>query len=136
MSAIHYPVLLWRDPSGTTTAALLGDFDTVAASGATENEARSQLKELLEWRFEHEPWNTDPDFSTATLTEVKVEVRPQYRSRNRRVPCPETLWLRVPCVTGQQQSGMRLCIVPHLALQFNYQENSDLKGLVAHYVKE
>jgi len=63
MSAIHYPILLWRDPSGTTTAALLGDFDTVAASGATENEARSQLKELLEWRFEHDPAGTRVEFS-------------------------------------------------------------------------
>jgi ATP-dependent Clp protease ATP-binding subunit ClpC len=132
----RYPVLIWRDASGASTAALVGEYESAAASAPTENEALRQLKELLEWRWEHEPWSADPDLTEPLLLEVKVEVRPQYRAGKRMVPCPETVWLRVPCVTGRQESGLRLCVVPHLSLQFNFQDASDVKALVAHYVKE
>jgi ATP-dependent Clp protease ATP-binding subunit ClpC len=136
MATHPYPVLLWNDASGACTAALVGDLETAAASAATEQEALRQLKELLDWRAEHEPWNIHPDLAEPTLTEVKVEIRPQYRLHRRVIPCPETMWLRVPCVTGKQESGLRLCVVPHLQVQFNFQEADDLKSLVAHYVKE
>jgi ATP-dependent Clp protease ATP-binding subunit ClpC len=136
MASYQYPVLLWRDASGSFTAALVGDLESAAAHAPTKEEAVRQLKELLDWRAEHEPWAVDPDLNEPALAEVKVEVRPQYRSGQRMIPCPETVWLRVPCVTGKQESGLRLCIAPHLQVQFNYQEAGDLKDLVAHYVKD
>src|SRR5204862_2821755 len=99
-------------------------------------DALEQLRELLEWRFEHEPWNVDPDFNEPALFDTKVEVRPQYNAGRRVLPCPDTAWLKVPCVTGRQENGMHLCAVPHLGLSFNYEETAGLKNLVAHYVKE
>jgi ATP-dependent Clp protease ATP-binding subunit ClpC len=136
MSAYRYPIVMWRDRSGAFSGAVVGDFDAVAASGATEDEVMRQLRELIEWRFENEPWNVDPDMNEAELTEIKVEIRPQYRTRKRIIPCPETVWLLVPCVTGLQGNGLRLCIVPHFNLQFTYREPAELKSLVGHYVKE
>ena len=136
MATQHHPVLLWSDPAGAVTATLVGDKDEAAAYAPTEVEALRQLKELLEWRLEHEPWRAAPDFGEPTLTEVKVEVRPQYTQDNRVLPCPETVWLRVPCVSGRQENGLRVALVPHLELRFEYQESADLKGLVAHFVKE
>lgn len=136
MATYQYPVLFWPDATGAFTTALVGDLEAAAAHAATKEEALRQLKELLDWRAEHEPWAVDPDLHEASLLEVKVEVRPQYRSGKRMIPCPETAWLRVPCVTGRQDSGLRLCVVPHLQVQFNYQDSADLKGLVAHYVKD
>jgi len=136
MATYQYPVLLWRDAAGSFTAALVGDLESAAANAPRKEEALRQLKELLDWRAEHEPWGVDPDLSETSFQEVKVEVRPQYRSGKRMIPCPETVWLRVPCVTGKQESGLRLCVVPHLQVQFNYQEATDLKSLVAHYVKD
>ena len=136
MPAYRHPVLLWRDAAGATTAALVGEAETASASALTEGEALRQLKELLDWRVDHEPWNLDLNLSDAALTEVKVEVRPQYRARNRMIPCPDTLWLRVPCVTGRQENGLQLCVLPHFGLEFNFQDAADLKSLVAHYVKE
>jgi ATP-dependent Clp protease ATP-binding subunit ClpC len=135
--AIHqFPVLVWRDTAAGFTTALVGDLESAAASASTRDEALRQLKELLDWRVEHQPWNVDPDLAEPTLIEVKVEVRPQYRVGKRMIPCPETVWLRVPCVTGKQESGLRLCVMPHLQVQFNFQDTADLKSLVAHYVKD
>jgi ATP-dependent Clp protease ATP-binding subunit ClpC len=136
MPAHHYPILVWPDSSGSVTAALAGDLPAAAAYAPTEQEALRQLKELLEWRLKNEPWEAEPDFAEPVLNEVKVEVRPQYREGKRIIPCPETIWLRVPCVTGLQESGMRLCVVPHLGVNFNYHDAEGFKGLAAHYVKE
>ncbi len=136
MSTVRYPVLVWGGDGTGVTAVLVGDFECTAATGATEEEALRQLKELLVWRQHAEPWNVDSDLLEAQLVHVEVEVRPQYRLRQRLVPCRETVRMRVPCVTGRQEAGLRLCVVPHLGLQFNYQESADLKGLVVHYVKE
>ena len=136
MASYQFPVLIWQDVAGSFTAALVGDLESAAAHAATKEEALRQLKELLEWRAEHEPWAVDPDMQEASLQEVRVEVRPQYHRGKRMIPCPETVWLRVPCITGKQASGLRLCVAPHLQMQFNYQDAADLKGLAAHYVKD
>jgi ATP-dependent Clp protease ATP-binding subunit ClpC len=128
--------LIWPDASGATTAALAGDYEDAAAHAATDEEALRQLKELLEWRVENEPWGVEPELTEPELLEVKVEVRPQYSEGKRLLPCPETIWLRVPCVTGLQENGLPICVVPHLGLAFNFQDGAVLKGLVGHYVKE
>jgi len=136
MATHQYPVLIWADSSGANTAVLIGDFESAAAYASDADEALQQIKDLLEWRLENEPWNADPDLLEPEFVEVKVEVRPQYIKGKRVVPCPDTVWLRVPCVLGNQENGLRLCAVPHLGLTFNFQDPAGLKSLVAHYVKE
>ena len=136
MGSHQYPILTWQDASGVFTAALVGDWQCAAANDLTLDEALQQLKELLDWRVNHEPWGVDSELREAILVEVKVELRPQYRNDVRNLPCPETLSLRVPCVTGKEDNGLLLCVVPHLPKQFNFQDTSDLPNLVAHYVKE
>ena len=136
MANIHYPILTWPDATGGHTAVIVGDAVNAAAHAGTSWEAVQQLKELLEWRMENEPWNVDPDFTQPELLEVKVEVLPQYVEHKRVIPCPETIGLKVPCVIGEQENGLRVCAVPHLGLRFNFQEDADLKGFAAHYIKE
>ncbi len=136
MSTHRHPVLIWSDASGAVTAALVGDWENAAAYARTEAEALRQLRELLDWRLGNTPWDTDADFAEPVLSEIKVEIRPQYTEEKRVLPCPDTVWLRVPCVTGRQANGLRVAAVPHLKLRFDYQAGSDLKSLVAHYVKE
>lgn len=136
MKHYHLPVLVWPDAAGSITAVLVGDAENAAAHADTLTEALRELKELVEWRLENEPWNVDPDFTQPELMEVKVEVLPQYTEDKRIIPCPETLWLRVPCVIGQQENGLPACALPHLGLRFTYQDAAGLKDLVSHYVKE
>ena len=120
MATIQFPVLVWPDAVGGCTAAVIGDSENAAAHAGTAKEALQQLEELLAWRMEAEPWNVDPDFMEPELTEVKVEILPQYHERKRVIPCPESIWLKVPCVIGVQENSLRVCAVPHLGLRFNY----------------
>ncbi len=136
MSTQRHPVLVWSDDTGSATAALVADPFGAAAHAETEEQALRQLKELLEWRLEHTPWIEAPDFAELALTEVKVEVRPQYTLGERVLPCPETLWMRMPCVTGRQENGLWVATVPHLRLRFDYRDASAFKSLLAHFVKE
>lgn len=136
MSAHHHPVLMWRDADGAITAALVDDTEHAAAYARTEAGALQQLKELLEWRQADWLWVEAPDFAEPALAEVKVEIRPQYRQGERMLPCPETVCLRVPCVTGRRASGLRVASVPHLELSFEFHDSAELKSLVAHYVQE
>ncbi|HEX7859564.1 MAG TPA: AAA family ATPase [Verrucomicrobiae bacterium] len=136
MSTQRYPVLVWRDAAGWVTASLVADFESAVAYAGTEAEALNQLKDLLHWRHENMAYLADPDISEPTYFEVKVEVRPEYLQEKRPIPAPDSVWLRVPCVSGLDTGGMRVCCIPHLDFTFNYQESESLKGLVAHYVKD
>ncbi|HTI72473.1 MAG TPA: hypothetical protein VMF06_21035, partial [Candidatus Limnocylindria bacterium] len=136
MPIYRYPVLTWLDASGAATAVLVGDVEHAAARAASATEALRQLHEMLEWRVEHEPWNVAPDLSEAVLFETRVEARPEYVHDDRRTPCPDTLQLRVPCVKGVQGGGLPVCVVPHLKVVFNFQDEEGIKGLITHYVKE
>jgi ATP-dependent Clp protease ATP-binding subunit ClpC len=136
MATYRYPVLVWQDAAGIFTAALVGEFEDSAGRASTEAGALRQLKEFIEWRFEETPWSAEPEMAEAELIEMKIEIRPQYEIGKRIIPCPETVWMRVPCVTGVEESGLRICVIPHLSVAFNYQDAAAVKSLAAHYVKE
>jgi ATP-dependent Clp protease ATP-binding subunit ClpC len=138
MATHTYPVLLWRDTDGGVGGALVGDYRNAAARGADERGVLRQFAELLEWRAVHEPWSVDPELREPELLEVKVEVRAQYRdeTRHRLIPAPETVVVRVPCVTGKAENGMPVCEVPTLEIRFHYQTAAQVRELVRHYVKD
>lgn len=132
----RHPVVLWTDAAGQHSGVLVGEFDATAASAGTETEVLQQLRDAIEWVVANEPWMSESDLMDPQLMEVRVDVRPQYQTGERITPCPETIPMVVPCVTGLQETGLPMCVIPHLSLQFSFQQGGDLKGLVAHYVKE
>ena len=136
----RFPVLVWEDFTGRFSARLIDDeenpMNPLAGFGRTAREALIQLKEYLTWSFEREPWRSAPDFHDPQLIEFRVEVRPEYTIRGRVYPCDESFPLRVACVHGHQQSGMLVCAMPLLGLQFYYYEASALRGLVTTYAQE
>jgi ATP-dependent Clp protease ATP-binding subunit ClpC len=136
----RFPVLIWEDFTGRYSARLIDDEEDpttpLAGFGSTAREALAQLKEYLVWSFEHEPWRTAPDFLDPQLVEFRVEVRPEYTLKGRVYPCDEAFPLRVACVHGRQQSGMLVCALPMLGLQFYYYEANALRGLVTTYTQE
>ncbi len=132
----RHPVVLWSDAAGQHSGVLVGEFDATAASAATEAEVLRQLRDTIEWVVDNEPWMSEPDLIDPLLLEVRVDVRPQYQTGQRIIPCPETIPMMVPCVTGLQETGLPVCVIPHFSLQFSFQPGGDLKALVAHYVKE
>ena len=136
----RFPVLVWEDFTGRFSARLIDDeenpMNPLAGFGRTAREALIQLKEYLTWSFEREPWRSAPDFHDPQLIEFRVEVRPEFTIRGRVYPCDESFPLRVACVHGHQQSGMLVCAMPLLGLQFYYYEASALRGLVTTYAQE
>lgn len=136
----RFPVLVWEDQRGRFFARLIDDEEDVttplAGFGRTLREALAQLKEYLNWSFEHEPWRSAPDFLDPQLVEFRVEVRPEYMIKGRVYPCDESFPLRVACVHGRQQSGMLVCALPMLGVQFYYYEARALRGLVTTYTQE
>jgi len=136
----RFPVLVWEDFTGRYSARLIDDEEDkmtpLAGFGRTAREALAQLKEYLNWSFEHEPWRSAPDFHNPQLVEFRVEVRPEYTLKGRVYPCDESFPLRVVCVHGRQQSGMLVCALPLIGVQFYYYEANALRGLVTTYAQE
>lgn len=136
----RFPVVVWEDFTGRFSARLIDDEEypgiRLAGFGRTAREALAQLKEYLTWAFEHEPWRSTPDFNDPQLMEFRVDVRPEYTVRGRVYPCDESFPLRVQCVHGRQESGMLVCALPLLGIQFYYYEASALRGLVTTYTQE
>ncbi len=138
MATQTFPVLLWRDSGGGATGILVGDYRGTAVRAQTVQDVLRQLGSALEWRAEHESWSIDPELSEPRLLEVKVEIRAQYKdhSGHRLIPAPETVILRVPCVAGVAQNGVPVCEVPTMKLRFHFQNESQLRDLVRHYVRD
>jgi ATP-dependent Clp protease ATP-binding subunit ClpC len=136
----RFPVLVWEDWTGSFSARLVDDEDNpgspLAGFGPSAREALSHLKEYLVLSFEREPWRTAADFHDPRITEFRVEVRPEYQVQGRVYPCDESIPLRVAAVHGRQESGMLVCALPMLSLQFYYYESNALRGLVTTYVQE
>jgi ATP-dependent Clp protease ATP-binding subunit ClpC len=133
----RFPVLVWEDFSGSYTGRLVDDEDVqLAAVGSSVREVLKELKEYLVWSFDKEPLRSTPDFHDPQLLELRVDVRPEYNVKGRVYPCDESVSLRVVCVHGRQESGMLVCALPVLGIQFYYFEAKALRSLVTTYVQE
>ncbi|MBO0798662.1 MAG: hypothetical protein J2P31_07545, partial [Blastocatellia bacterium] len=136
MPTYRYPVLIWEDFTGHFTARLVEDLEAPAAFSATRTEAVFQLKDYLNWSLQNRPWLPEPDFQSAALVMLRVDVRPEYQVHERLYPCEESIAIRVPCVTGSNTVGLLICSLPTMGLKFFYQEPGRLKHLVNHYSQE
>ncbi len=136
MPSYRFPILVWEDFSGNFTASQVADEEALAAYGMTSADAVFQIKEYLEWLYQHRPWLPEPDFKDARLTQIRVEVRPEFTVDGRIYPADETILLRINCVHGLSSTGLRICSIPSLGLRFFYHESTKLKDLVSHYVQE
>lgn len=141
MSYQHYPVLLWKDSAGFTTAALIDpDRDTcglppMVAYSDSSKTALAEVREALQWRQRQFPWFEPSVIRDSQLIFVKVEVRPEYRFEEKVFPCPRTFTLRVEVVDTEHEHGVRFAAVPRLSVEFYYTQG-DLSDLVRHYARE
>jgi ATP-dependent Clp protease ATP-binding subunit ClpC len=145
MPSYRFPILIWEDHEGFFTANPVESFfNTFAGTGRTANEAVFQLKEFLSYHYDKNPWAGEPDFRDAKFIEFRTDVRPEYRleeiagqrKQKNIYPTAETLALRVACVHGRQQSGLLVCAMPLVGIQFYYYDEKTLKELAITYVQE
>lgn len=135
MAAHRYPILLFQAHAGLFTAVLVEDGGDIAGIGASDADAREQLRDYLEWNLKQRPWLAAPDFLDPSLTTLKVDVRPEYLTDKRPYPVSQTIPLRVPVVTGRTGAGLLVAAVPTLGIRFNFYDKDDLRPLVIQYVQ-
>lgn len=137
MTVERVPILVWKEPTGLFTAALVEADDGVAAVGADADEAIAALQDWLVWTQKNEDWNfPHSELKQPRLTWVNVMVRPEYRIKQRRYPCDEQVKLPVALVHGKNASGLTLCVAPMLSVRFSCHQEDQLKDLASHYVRE
>ncbi|MEW6281287.1 MAG: AAA family ATPase [Candidatus Eremiobacterota bacterium] len=132
---VRYAAATWTDPGGHAVAALAEDPD-LACFASDRRTALEDLRAILTLLHRHEPWRSGPELSEARPGWVRVRLRPEYRVGNRVFPCEPSLNLRFGYVFGEHASGLWLCTVPSLGLEFLYEQGRDLKELVVHYVQD
>lgn len=145
MPTYRFPILIWQDFEGFFTARPVEDFYGVTAGTARNaGDAVFQLKEVLTYLYDKKSWPVESDLHDAKLIQLKVTVRPEYRifetirdhTQENIYPLDIPMTLRVACVHGRQQSGLLVCCLPLLGIQFYYYEEKTLKELATTYVQE
>lgn len=137
MAIERIPIVVWKEPAGLFTAALVESDDNTAAVGQSADEAIDALRDWLVWTQKHEPWNFPrSELKGPRLTWVNVMVRPEYRVKQRRYPCDEQVKLPVAIVQGRSAAGLTLCVAPMLSVRFSCHEEEQFNELAAHYVRE
>jgi ATP-dependent Clp protease ATP-binding subunit ClpC len=155
MAIFRVPVLVWQDFKGSFTAqAVTGDdYFPPAAYSERRELAVSEVKEYLQWLFESESWREADEFEDLKLTEFRVEVRPEYKTKareedekkpkKRKRPAKDKTFtseelvpLRVACVSWKTESGNYSACLPLLDIEFYFDRESELKTLVNLKVQE
>jgi ATP-dependent Clp protease ATP-binding subunit ClpC len=133
----HCPVFIWQSHQGKFTARLADDFEEGIAVGDSRREVLDQLREYLLHRSRRDDffW-LDPDFSDATIRQVKVAIVPEYRDGERRFPSGEPIHFKLPCAVGRRASGLWAACFPTLDVYFDFAELSRFNQLARHYARE
>jgi ATP-dependent Clp protease ATP-binding subunit ClpC len=155
MAVFKFPVLLSENFNGFVTALCIGE--EVTGFGETSQAAINQVKEYLQWFYADAWWREPEEFGEATLLEIRVEVRPEYkiehsqdenapagwlkkqkgRKQKKRVfAATETLSMHVACVYRQEENGSYFATLPLLAVEFYFYDVQALKQLATAYVQE
>ncbi len=157
MATFRFPILVWQNANDSFTAqAVTGgeEYFPPAAFAERKDLAISEVKEYLQWKFENEWWREPDEFEELTMTELRVEIRPEYeakqneddekkKSKNprpgakkRTFASEETIPVRVACVHWKTESGNYLASLPMLDIEFYFDRESELKNLVSLKVQE
>lgn len=157
MAVFRFPILLSENFNGFVTAQCVGE--EVAGFGETKDAAISQVKEYLQWFYAETWWREPEEFGEATLVEIRVDMRPEYKIENQRdenapkswqekqkrrkkeqkkkvFAATETIPLRVACVYRQEENGSYFATLPLLGIEFYFYDFKSLKQLVTAYVQE
>jgi ATP-dependent Clp protease ATP-binding subunit ClpC len=135
MAAYRFPVLLWQDAAGQFGGCAVEDPASAVAAGPTRSSVLDQLKDYFTWSYKKEPWRGPPEYDAATLTQYKVQVRPEYVDKGRIYPS-DPVGLLVACVHGQLESGLMYGTLPLLGVTFSYHAGDKLRDTVSYYVQQ
>jgi ATP-dependent Clp protease ATP-binding subunit ClpC len=136
VATYRYPVLVWEDHAGSWGACLLREEGHVWAHARSEAEAMRQARDYVQYLDREGVMLPEPDLQEVTLAHVKVPVRPEYRRGGKVFPCDESITLRVACIHGRKETGLRVGWLPLVGVSFAFYPNQDMRSLVKHYVQQ
>jgi len=138
MAVFRYPVLVLQAHQGLYTALLVEELDDqpISAAGSTHAKAVAQVEDYLRWFHKQHPYIEPLEFLEPRLHHQQVHIRPEYHHSGRRYPCRETLRLQVPIVQGRRASGVEVCAIPTLGVNFHYYQSDQLKETISHFVQD
>jgi ATP-dependent Clp protease ATP-binding subunit ClpC len=136
MSQVRIPIATWSNSQGMHFGVILGDSEVANALDCDLVGVRNQLTDLAHWLLEHADWRIESDWEQASSISVRVKARPRYQDGPRTVPVAQSISVKIPCVRLESEYGYKLCVQPHLGLSFNFDQDSELRGLIEHYAAE
>jgi ATP-dependent Clp protease ATP-binding subunit ClpC len=122
-------------PTNYGVVAVLLDDPAYTAQGPDAESAERALAELMTLAHKENPWMTPGDCQDFQSLVVPVDLRPEYRIGNQVLPQEFSWQFRFPCAVGEVATGLRMCVVPWLGLQFYFEGERSLRELVGHYVQ-
>lgn len=135
MSVYRIPVLLWSDGQNVHHGCPLDGGPESVATGETAADVLKQVKAFVEWQFK-EGWRmSGPDFEEPRLETLRVPIRPQIEEDERTYPASQPVDLDIPCVLGKRESGLTVCAIPLLELEFDLHADEVLRTVVAERVR-
>lgn len=134
MKVLRYHAALLSTNFGAV--AVLLDDPAYTAQGPDRESAERALVDLLNQAHKENPWMSPGDCEDYQALVVPVDLRPEYRIGNQLLPQEYSWEFRFPCAVGEISGGLRMCVVPALALQFYFEGERSLRELVGHYVQE
>lgn len=123
-------------PTSYGIVAVLLDDPAYTAQGPDAEGAERALVNLLQEALKENPWMSPCDCEDFQSLVVPVDLRPEYRIGSQLLPQEYSWEFRFPCAVGEIGSGLRMCVVPCLGLQFYFEGERSLRELVGHYVQE
>jgi ATP-dependent Clp protease ATP-binding subunit ClpC len=133
----RFHTLLTQDTAGFYTATPIEPPDNGSVGyGTSPGGALDGLRDYLTWLYARVPDLPAPTLAEAELTQVKVRMRPEYRVGDRIYASTDWLNLRVHCVVGKLQTGLRVAALPLLGVRFYYHEEDAFKELVRRYAQQ
>lgn len=123
-------------PTSYGFVAVLLDDPAYTAHASDQEGAERALVHLLQRALKEDPWMSPGECEEYQSLVVPVELRPEYRIGNQLLPQEYSWEFRLPCAVGEISSGLRMCVVPSLGLQFYFEGERSLRELVGHYVQE
>ena len=107
MPTARYPVLICRDLAGGHSAVAVDDG--TVGFGQTPRDATADLRDYLRWFHRTTGALKGPDFLDAELRWFAVNVRPEYKGKDRVFRAESAVEVRVPVVVGAPASGSCAC---------------------------
>lgn len=122
-------------PTSYGVVAVLLDDPAYSAQGPDAEAAERALVDLLQKAHQENPWMSPSECEDFQSLVVPVDLRPEYQIGNQLLPQDYSWEFRFPCALAEISGGLRMCVVPGLALQFYFEGERSLRELVGHYVQ-